>query len=84
MSEWIQTENRMEYKIISTNGAWNVFQIRNVDGVYSFCPYCNFSHDCYQSSRDESGYWGMAVYAPEKEYNFCPSCGTHMGINKEK
>ena len=31
-----------------------------------------------KENRNEDGTWAMPVYAPEKEFNFCPMCGTQM------
>ena len=75
MSEWITTEDGTEYKNITTNGAWEVIRFRGNAAIYSFCPYCSFIHPCYKESFVDN--W-LVEYAPEKEYNYCPKCGTRM------
>ena len=86
MSEWIVTEDGTEYKDIVTNGAWEVIRFRGNMALYSFCPYCGHMHPCYKDERDENGNFTFhIVYAPEKEYNYCPMCGTQMlgGLNED-
>lgn len=79
MSEWIMTEDGVEYKDITTNGAWEIIRFRGDLALYSFCPYCGHTHPCYKEDRGENGeFLFKVVYAPEKEYNFCPKCGTQM------
>ena len=85
MSEWIITEDGTEYKDIITNGAWEVIRFRGNMALYSFCPYCGHIHSCYKEERGKNGeFLFKVVYAPEKEYNFCPMCGTQMleGLNE--
>ena len=79
MSDWITTEDGTEYKDITTNGTWEVIRFRGDLALYSFCHYCGHIHPCYKNERDENGKFTLkVVYAPEKEYNFCPMCGTRM------
>ena len=85
MPEWITTEDGTEYKDITTNGEWEVIRFRGDAAYYSFCPYCGHIHPCYKDERGENGEFTFKiVYAPEKEYNFCPMCGTQMleGLNE--
>lgn len=86
MSDWIVTEDGTEYKDILTNGAWEVIRFRGDLALYSFCPYCGHIHPCYKDERNENGQFTFnVVYAPEKEYNYCPMCGTQMlgGLNED-
>lgn len=79
MSEWITTENGTEYKDIVTNGAWEVIRFRGDAALYSFCPYCGYTHPCCKEERGENGELTFKIiYAPEKEYNYCPICGIQM------
>ena len=79
MSEWIKTEDGVEYKDITTNGEWEIIRFRGDATLYSFCPQCGHTHPCYKDERGENGEFTFKiVYAPEKEYNFCPMCGTQM------
>lgn len=79
MSEWITTEHGDEYKDITTNGAWEVIRFRGNSALYSYCPYCDYTHPCYKHVRNKDGSWSPnVVYAPEQEFNFCPMCGTRM------
>jgi rubredoxin len=79
MSEWIQTESGMKYKIISTNGKWNVLQIKGNGAYYSCCPECGFSHSCYKLNDPCT----KASYDKANEYKYCPMCGISMDINKD-
>ena len=86
MSEWIVTEDGTEYKNIITNGEWEVIRFHGNIALYSFCPYCGHMHPCYKEERGENGeFLFKVVYAPEKEYNYCPMCGTQMlgGLNED-
>lgn len=79
MSDWIITEDGTEYKDITTNGEWEIIRFRGDAAIYSFCPYCGYTHPCYKDERGEnSEFTFKIVYAPEKEYNYCPICGTRM------
>lgn len=79
MSEWITTEDGVEYKDITTNGEWEIIRFRGNAALYSFCPYCGHTHPCYKNVHNEDGSWSLnVIYAPEQEYNFCPMCGTRM------
>lgn len=85
MEEWITTEDGIKYKNITTNGAWEVIRFHGDMAVYSFCPYCGHTHPSYKNVHDKNGnFTYKIVYAPEKEYNFCPMCGTQMleGLNE--
>ena len=77
MSEWIEAENGVEYKDITTNGEWEVIKIRGDGAYYSYCPYCDYMHSCWKNIMHEDGLW-VTEYAPEKEFNYCPKCGTRM------
>ena len=79
MSEWIEQENGVKYKDITTNGEWEVIKLWGDGAYYSYCPHCGYMHGCWRSERNpEDGCYGMIVYAPEKEFNYCPKCGTRM------
>lgn len=77
MSEWIEQENGVKYKNITINGEWEVIKIWGDGAYYSFCCHCGYMHSCWKSVKDEEGFW-MVEYAPEKEFNYCPSCGARM------
>lgn len=77
MSEWIEQENGVKYKDITTNGKWEVIKIWGDGAYYSYCPYCNYIHPCWRNEKDEDGCW-MIEYAPEQEFKYCPSCGNRM------
>ena len=80
-NEWIETEDGFEYKNIRKNGHWEVIRWRHDVAYYSFCPFCGYMHSCYKNNRNEDGTWGMPIYAPEKEFNYCPMCGEDMEVN---
>ena len=82
-NEWIKTEDGFEYKNIRKNGHWEVIRWRHDVAYYSFCPFCGYMHSCYKNNRNEDGTWGMPIYAPEKEFNYCPMCGKDMEVNNQ-
>lgn len=82
-NEWIKTEDGFEYKNIRKNGHWEVIRWRHDVAYYSFCPFCGYMHSCYKKNRNKDGTWGMPIYAPEKEFNYCPMCGEDMEVNNQ-
>ena len=80
MDEWIELNDEYgtKYKNITTNGEWQVIKCYGDAACYSFCPFCGYTHACYKEPRREDGSWGFPIYAPEKEFNYCPMCGTDM------
>ena len=81
--EWLMTEDGCEYKEITTNGYWQVIRFKGNAALYSFCPYCGYTHPCYKNAMefDSDGNnvgWLKIEYDPEKEFNFCPMCGEEM------
>ena len=82
-NEWIKTGDGFEYKNIRKNGHWEVIRWRHDVAYYSFCPFCGYMHSCYKNNRNEDGTWGMPIYAPEKEFNYCPMCGEDMEVNNQ-
>lgn len=81
--KWLMSEDGFEYKNIRKNGHWEVFRWRHDAAIYSFCPFCGYIHCCDKEERNEDGSWGFPIYAPEKEFNYCPMCGEDMEVNKD-
>lgn len=75
--EWIKTEDGFEYKIIRTNGYWEVIRWKHDAAYYSYCPFCGYMHACYKDYRKEDGAWAIE-YDAENEFNYCPMCGEDM------
>ena len=75
MNDWITAEDGTEYKYITINGLWEVIRFRGNAALYSFCTNCGYLHPCYKNHLGSN----FAIeYAPEKEFNYCPMCGTKM------
>ena len=84
-NEWLKSEDGFEYKYITNNGHWQVIRWRHDAAYYSYCQFCGYQHSCWKQSRGEDGTWDMGVlYAPEKEFNYCPMCGEDMETEHEE
>lgn len=83
-NEWLKSEDGFEYKNIRDNGHWKVIRWRGDGAYYSYCPFCGYSHSCWKDERDKDGRWDGIVYAPEKEFNFCPECGKKMNAKRDE
>lgn len=76
---WIDNGENPPYKLITTNGKWEVIRFCHDGAFYSFCPACGYSHSCYHNIRNPiTDEWTGIEYAPEKEFNYCPMCGMSM------
>ena len=78
MSDWIEQDNGVKYKDITINGEWQIIKFWGDGAYYSYCPYCGYTHGCWRNVINPDGGIGMIEYAPDKEFNFCPKCGTRM------
>lgn len=70
---WIDNGEEPPYKLITTNGKWKVIRFYHDGAFYSWCQNCGYTHSCFKESKD----WPIK-YDPEKEFNYCPICGTDM------
>ena len=77
MSDWIEMENGIEYKDVTTNGYWNIVRFRGDAAIYSWCPRCGHVHPCYKEAFNKEGHHSVE-YAPEMEFIYCPMCGAQM------
>lgn len=60
------------------NGKWVIGKWYGDTVIYSKCPVCGFSHETYRNAYHEDEKQFCLEYNEEKEYNFCPICGTKM------
>lgn len=70
---WIENGDEPPYKLITTNGKWEVIRFYHDGAFYSYCTECSYMHPCYKHREDF-----FIEYAPEKEFNYCPICGMKM------
>ncbi len=78
-SEWLESEDGYKYKKIAENGHWLAIRWYGDAAIYSYCTHCGYQHACYKDLRNEDGSWAFnTVYAPEKEFKYCPMCGEDM------
>ena len=76
---WIDNGENQPYKLITTNGKWEVIRFYCDGALYSFCPACGYTHSCYHYVRNPvTEEWEGIVYASEKEFHYCPMCGMSM------
>lgn len=77
--EWIECEDGSKYIEVAENGHWQAIKWWGDAAIYSYCTHCGYQHACYSVLRDENGNWlPKCKYDPEKEFKYCPMCGTDM------